>query len=69
MSVSRFLAVVAILMAIVAGVSACGNKLPGPASPSDCGDRCAVMNCPAGFTCTVSGNCTPHCEQLPLSKP
>jgi hypothetical protein len=69
MSVSRFVAVLAILVAIAAGVSACGNKLPGPASPSDCGDRCAAMTCPAGSTCTLTGNCTPRCEPQALPMP
>jgi len=68
MSVSRFVAVLAILMAIAAGISACGNKLPGLAAPSDCGDGCATMTCPGGAACTFTSNCTPHCELQPLPR-
>ena len=61
--------VAAVVLAAVAVVAACGGKFPASASPASCGDQCAAMNCPPGSTCTLSGNCTPRCEQQPMPLP
>ncbi len=65
MYVSRTL-VASILLAAVAVAAACGGKFPKPASPTNCGDQCLTTTCPPGSTCTLTANCTPRCDPLPV---
>jgi hypothetical protein len=55
-----------LILAVVLGlVGGCAGKLPLLMTPSNCGDGCATLNCPAGMRCTFSGTCAPYCEPEP----
>src|SRR6266540_1620498 len=32
----------------------------------NCGDQCLTTTCPPGSTCTLTANCTPRCDPLPV---
>jgi hypothetical protein len=56
-------AVWVLVMGLVGG---CSGKLPAMGSPNSCGDQCASMSCLPDTHCTLSGNCTAHCDPDPV---